>query len=263
MWSPSLLLPLIAAVAPAPPDSANVVTIVAHDYALQMPDSIPAGLTTFRLENRGAEYHIAAFARLAPGKTLADYMAELRADTQGPTWATDVGGPGPIMPGQDGRVTIALTPGRYVVLCDITSKDHVEHWKKGMIRMVTVTPASRTATPPESDITITLVDYAFQVSTPITPGVHVIKVVNGASQSHMLAVMRFAPGKTIEDAAKWDHQSPNPVLWSAGTTGIAPGVVTYLRERFSPGDYGLFCFNDAPDGKTHAEHGMQAMFTVR
>ena len=36
-------------------DGPNVVTITTSEYAFGMPDTIPAGLTTFRLVNQGKE----------------------------------------------------------------------------------------------------------------------------------------------------------------------------------------------------------------
>ena len=57
----------------------NVVTITATDYAFGVPDTIPAGLTTFRLANQGKELHHASLVRLGQGKTVADFQAGLEA----------------------------------------------------------------------------------------------------------------------------------------------------------------------------------------
>ena len=57
----------------------NVVTITATDYAFGVPDTIPAGLTTFRLANQGKELHHASVVRLGRGKTVADFQAGLEA----------------------------------------------------------------------------------------------------------------------------------------------------------------------------------------
>src|SRR5947208_15110467 len=57
----------------------SVVTITATDYAFGVPDTIPAGLTTFRLVNQGKELNHASFVRLGDGKTMADFQAGLEA----------------------------------------------------------------------------------------------------------------------------------------------------------------------------------------
>src|SRR5213596_276554 len=49
----------------------SLVTITATDYAFGMPDTIPAGLTTFRLVNQGKELHHASLVRLGAGKSAA------------------------------------------------------------------------------------------------------------------------------------------------------------------------------------------------
>ena len=69
-----------------------VVTIVARDYALQLPDTIPAGLTTFALRNEGALPHEAAFVRLDSGKTIADVMAADTVPGPDPAWMHWIGG---------------------------------------------------------------------------------------------------------------------------------------------------------------------------
>src|SRR5574341_880704 len=57
----------------------NRVAIIATEYAFQAPDTIPAGLTTFRLINHGQEIHHAMLMRIGEGKTLADLQQGLQA----------------------------------------------------------------------------------------------------------------------------------------------------------------------------------------
>src|SRR5947208_10049100 len=65
---------------PAPQGAGpSVVTITATDYAFGVPDTIAAGLTTFRLVNQGKELHHASLVRLGEGKSAADFQAGLAA----------------------------------------------------------------------------------------------------------------------------------------------------------------------------------------
>jgi hypothetical protein len=263
MVMPFAMVVLAILTGPVASDSGHVVEITASEYALTMPDSIPAGLTTFVMRNHGIEFHIAALARLDSGKTVDEFMDAYSHGGE-PAWAHVVGGPGPVMPGREGAVTIVLKPGRYAVFCDIAAADHVQHWKKGMMKSLTVVPSSASAAAPASDVAVTLVDYTFQLSKPLTAGAHVIRVTNGsASRIHMVAIMRFAPGKTLADEMKWDHRGPEPIEWATGTTDLSPGQTAYVRARLKPGSYGLFCFDDDPDGTPHLQHGMQQLFTVK
>lgn len=263
MWLPLVLLLLEMSYQRPPLDGGRVVTITARDYVLEMPDTIPAGLTTFRLRNRGAEFHIASLARLDDGKTVTEFFAAYQNGGE-PAWSHAVGGPGPVMPGREIATSVVLEPGRYVVFCDIDGPDHVTHWKKGMFKLLTVVPSSKSAAPLASDVTMTLVDYTFRLSKPLTAGAHTIRVTNAStSKVHMMALFRFAPGKTLEDEEKWDHHGLEPIQWTVGTTDLSPGRTAYVQATLAPGSYGLFCFDDDPDGTPHLQHGMQQLFTVK
>ena len=51
------------------------VVITATEYRLELPASIPAGLTRVTLNNEGAEGHDAMFLRVNDGASLADLQA--------------------------------------------------------------------------------------------------------------------------------------------------------------------------------------------
>src|SRR5437016_13979349 len=75
----------------------SLITITATDYAFGVPDTIPAGLTTFRLVNQGKELHHANLVRLGEGRTEADFEAGLaaagRSHTPPPIWTGVAGVP--------------------------------------------------------------------------------------------------------------------------------------------------------------------------
>lgn len=58
---------------------AQEVTIVAHDYAFQFPESLAAGPTTFRFRNDGKVDHEMFMVPLKPGVTWADAMQRAKA----------------------------------------------------------------------------------------------------------------------------------------------------------------------------------------
>ncbi len=51
------------------------VQVVALDYALQAPDSVPAGVAEFEFDNRGAKEHELLIGLLRPGMRAADIVA--------------------------------------------------------------------------------------------------------------------------------------------------------------------------------------------
>lgn len=243
------------------------VTVIAKDFSFDAPDSIPAGPTTFRLINEGTELHHLQLAKLPEGKTMADVEAGM-ASGEAMGWLIETGGPNAVVPGDS---TIAIAPleaGQYVLMCVIPSPDGTLHVAKGMIKPLQVTADGvTTAVEPTANITMTLKDYGFDLSTPITAGKHMIKVENAGPQTHEIVVLQFAPGKTMDDFMTWEQggmQGPPPGKFIGGITAIENGGHGYFTEDFAPGDYALLCFlPDTGDGKPHLTHGMAQSFAIQ
>lgn len=252
----------------APPGS-KLVTVTAHDFAFQFPDSIPAGLVTFRLVNDGKQNHHMTVVRLDSGHTADEAFSALRKAGRGvrPSWMHFVGGPNEVDPGDASNATLLLDPGSYLAFCEIPGPDPVPHFAKGMVKAFTVTPPEREAELPASDLTITLHDYGFDFSRPLTRGHHVIAVKNTASQPHMLVIHREEPGQGLKEFLAWaqdPHGAPQPGEGWGGVTTIAPGTTVVFEQDYPPGHYFLICFTpDAKDGKPHFLHGMQKELEVR
>src|SRR5437870_10716033 len=96
----------------------SLVTITATDYAFGVPDTIPAGLTTFRLVNQGKELHHASLVRLGDGKSVADFqaavVAAMKHHTPPPAWMGFAGGPNTVTPGDTATTVQMLDPGSYL-----------------------------------------------------------------------------------------------------------------------------------------------------
>jgi uncharacterized cupredoxin-like copper-binding protein len=253
----------------APPEPA-VVTYTAADFSYAGPDTIPAGVTTIRLVNNGTEPHHIFLVKLNEGKTAQDLVTAMQAPnaTAMPGWAVESGGPNAAEPGKTVAATLPVEEGQYVIFCVIPGPDGVPHVAKGMMRNLTVVPAAATATAvaePAADITMTLVDYGFQLSTPITAGRHTIRFDNTAGQSHEVVLVKLNPGSTMQDwvAAAVKMSGPLPGQLMDGITGLSPGRHGYATVDFTPGDYGMVCFApDLKDGKPHFVHGMVQQITV-
>lgn len=263
----------VARVAKSPGRSAaapRVVTIRTMDYAFEAPASIPAGPTTFRIVNTGRELHHVWFVKLAPGKTVGDYMQAMQALAKGeappPAWATDMGGPQMGMPGALADGTVNLEAGDYVIVCHIPAADGVPHSAKGMYRALTVTPNPAPAAEPKADVTMTLRDYDFAFSAPLTAGRRTVRIVNEAEQFHEAFIARLLPGKTAAQALAWIEkgmQGPPPMELVGGATGLAQGRGMQFTADFTPGEYALLCFlPDRKDGRPHVAHGMIKQITV-
>jgi len=250
--------------------SPRVVTVTARDYAFDAPDTIPAGITTIRLVNQGPDLHHVFLMKLDEGKTMADFMNALKAGGPPPSWMKLAGGPNTPVPGGESNATLSLTAGRYVITCVIPAKDGMPHMMKGMVRELIVAPSMVPASNevgalPKADVTITLTDYAFGASNPLTAGKQRILFRNQAAQPHEAFVAQLAPGKTAQDLMAWlvKQEGPPPAKPIGGVTPIANGGEIQIDLDLEPGNYAWFCFvPDAKDGKEHVAHGMVHEFTI-
>jgi hypothetical protein len=258
-----------AAPAPTPaaaaaPAAANVVNIVASEYKFDAPATIPAGLTTFHLTDTGKEPHQANLIRLDSGKTYNDLVngiKNMKPNAPPPGWVITAGGPNAIAPGGSNDVTMTLPAGNYAIVCFIPDAKGVPHVMKGMGQAITVTPSTTAvATEPTADITVTMSNYKWDFSTPLTSGKHTLKIVTAPGQPHEFTLFQLMPGKTAADVAKFfdgGMKGQPPAMPLGGVAGLSTGLTAYYNVDLKPGDYALVCFlPDAKDGKPHFMHGM-------
>lgn len=246
-----------AAAAPAAP---NLVHVTATEYAFQAPDTLPSGVTTFHLMNNGKEAHHLVLLRIP----IEDFKkADLSAPP--PPDLVVMGGPNAAPPSGTAEATLDLAPGSYTMVCFIPAADGKMHVMKGMARGLTVTQGTSTAAMPAADITVTLKDYAFDMSAPMTAGRHVIRIENAGPQTHEMVFVKLEAGKTVQQMAAWleKPQGPPPGSLLSGAAPMTMGMSNVVTVDLVPGDYGMICFvMDTKDGKPHIAHGMIHQFTV-
>ncbi len=255
--------PATPAAAPTP----NVVTITGREYAFDAPRQLPAGLTTFQFMTPGKEPHHGIMIRLEEGKTFEDLAEAIKKPGPPPSWAHLDGGMMIGDPEKGSNVTMNLTPGKYVLICFVPSTDGVPHFAKGMLLPIEVTGPVVEAAEPQADIVLRLKDYDFELSKPLTPGEHVIRVETAPGQPHELVVVRLGEGVSAEQVVAWEMAGRKGELPSfTFVGGVAPmegGRHAYIRATLEPGNYALICFlPDAKDGKPHIAHGMMKQIKV-
>lgn len=257
----------VAAMAEAP--AIREVHFTATDFAFQGPAEIEAGMTTFVLTNHGETFHHLQLIRLPEGMSYEEFTAGLSQMQPGsppPPWFHGVGGVNPPPPHAPARATMMVEPGEYAVICLVDTPDKVPHIMKGMMQPLTVTPSTKQAAAlPAADLELTLVDYAFSFAAPPTSAHRTIRVTNGATQDHEIAIFRLLPGKTMDDVGAWamTFDGPPPIEAVGGVPLIMPGQTMNFDVDLTPGSYVALCFvPDATDGRIHVEHGMVLPFTI-
>lgn len=257
---------LIASTAAA---QGRTVQVMASDYKFEFPDTVASGLTTFQLMNHGPELHHMQIVRLDQGKTMADFQAAMQSHGPPPAWVSFIGGPNAGVPnGPATVVTANLTPGQYVALCLIPSPDGKPHVAKGMVKPFVVKgsgSAVAQAGLPKADYVMTLYDYNFDIDKPLKAGRRTIQFKNSAKQFHEAFMAKLPPGVPATALMEWQAggmKGAPPVIPVGGIVALTAGQENVLTVDLEPGEYAVYCFLPAPDGKEHVVHGMFKQITV-
>jgi len=257
----SLVFWLLAPDGASPPVT-NVVAVVARDTRFEVQPSVPAGLTTFRLFNEGNLMHHAQLYRVPPERGLDLALRSLEQNGAPPDWLVDLGGPNAVGPDQDASATVVLEPGEHLFVSTIPGTDGKPQWTQGLIEpFKVVARGGGAARAPRADLALTMFDYGYEFSKPVTRGRHTIRVEN-----REVALFRFPPGRTMADVMGWieaDYDGPPPVQFLGGVVSLDPGQVNWVTLDFRLGEYGMLCFvPDRGDGRPHFAHGMAQTFRV-
>ncbi len=260
--------PRATPVSPALPG--RVVEVAAGEFFFQAPDSIPAGLTTFRLRQIGLVhqrmiaggaardsmaadpadqtrgFHMLWLVRLDSGRAAADLFRAAQAGERTTAWARNLGGPGFAMPPGTSNATLVLEPGNYVITCFVGSarEDRKRyHLLNGMFRALTVLPnAAPVAAMPAPDVVVRVSESgALQYSAPILAGRRVLRIENAGPRPYEFSVRRVVPGRTTAEALAWrpvdSPRTPPPFEPLGGLSDVPSGGSLITTMNFEPGEY--------------------------
>lgn len=263
----ALAVCLLAACAPQESPGPNVVTVVASDFGYDLPDQIPAGVTTVRMVNEGSEAHHAVIAKIEAGRTVEELVEQYEAENYWPEYVEYVGGPGDTAPGDTAQMTLTLEPGHYVLVCFIPSPDGAPHLMKGMTRLVEVVASDgQGASEPTPDVTVQLADFAFGFSGRVPSGDVTFRVENEGPQVHDMVILQLEPGKTVADFFEFlegGAQGAPAGRIVTSITGMNAGRHVSFTAHLEPGDYTAICWvPDRGDLRPHFMHGMVQEFSV-
>jgi hypothetical protein len=122
--------------ASAPPTVQGTFTL--QDFSIDMPSTLPAGISTYRVVNHGPQIHELNVVKLQPGKTAEDALAWDTAPS-GPPPFESVGGMNGLTATGAGYMSLDMQPGTYLALCRVPDPaSGVAHTHLGMVKQFSV-----------------------------------------------------------------------------------------------------------------------------
>ena len=133
----------------------------------------------------------------------------------------------------------------------------------------TAQPRAEEDAPKTNVVELSGSEYGYLLPEKVQGGWTTFEFANTGREPHEFALAKLGAGKTIDDVRRYlsdpaSQQQPPPawVQIRSGIPTLDAGEEAALTQRLEPGRYVLLCFLDAPDGKSHIEHGMLRTFDV-
>lgn len=243
----------------------RVVSVVAEDFKLALPERLPAGRNAFVFQNRGREPHYFRLMRFAEGKGMDDFLAWRKSRTPLPPWLIPAGGAGTLAPGERAEYAVGLTAGSYVVFCGHPSADGVPHVDKGMYVALKVEEGVGDAAARQPDVAIELGDQRIAVRPRFREGRQNVHIRNVGSRSHQALLILLPEGVTADQELAWfrgGSRGPRPGHPMGGAIEVAAGGEAWAGFELRPGRYLLICAVADQVGGRHFDHGMQHAFEI-
>ena len=251
---------------------------------LEGPTEIEAGRYHLILENTGEDLLAALELYQLPEGMTGDDLAAAMNEEMPPEWffSTPIGGGVSIAePGGSDSVIVDITPGEWVFNLYTWTPDYSED--TNMPVDVTVTgEMPGTLDEPEAAVEATMVDFDFEISSPVPAGANIWKVTNDGEQPHHLILSQVPDGTTEDDVIELVNAmfGPPPASPEAMATPVetalsfedvvdvydtlilSSGNSLWAEIDLEPGTYAAICFIPTSDGTPHIMLGMIEMLTV-
>ncbi|MDQ2760013.1 MAG: hypothetical protein M3Y17_06165 [Actinomycetota bacterium] len=255
--------------ASTPAQEPRSLAVVATEYHFALSSTtVHAGLVTIHLRNHGYADHSVQLARLHPGATEQQFLADVRAgkETSAYQLVDFTGGVNAIAPGAKGTAFVRLPSGRYLAADFVPGPRGVRNLLLGLVATLRVTGAMDDRAPARVRGSIDAYSFGFSLPQRIEPhGVYRFADTT-APDPHELLILRLAPGKTIIDFVDWlqiGMRTVPPFTPDGGATVVEPHREAWIQLNLQPGDYIATCFvRDTETGMPHALMGMITPFHV-
>jgi hypothetical protein len=265
------LAAVVSAPAVVPVSSAHaqrVLTVVASDTALVIPPSLPAGITTVRLQLAGKVRRDLTVHRI-PAGTMPDALARGAAGRP-ERWFEKWSFGGPAVPpdsAPDASATMDLRPGRYALVSyevDAAGRPRGDKyvWRELTVFAGSVLIPARFAV---ADASFKLKDARIDVTGTLRKGQRTLQFDNAGGRPHDVLIGRLKPGKTADDVRRWDRERNEapPFVYVGGLTPMSTDVTAQTRVVLQTGTHVVFCtLRHAGERERDYARGVLASFTV-
>lgn len=253
-----LLLPMVWPAAAQDEGEIPQIIIEATADGVTIPEEMPEGAVEVTFTNSTEAPINLIVARLNDGVTQEDLMAALGSG--GEEAALELVSLSGFLAGEPGSAEstlLILSSGNYVVV--------IESETGGMGAFTVADGPGEGAAPPEADVEVGLVDFAFVVPVTVEAGAQVWHIENTGEQNHELIVFPLPDDLTVagfNELLLSDEETDGPPPVAA--TFVAPGAQTWLQLDLEPGVYALICFfpDTSGSGHPHMALGMRQIITV-
>jgi hypothetical protein len=224
----------------------RVLTVLASDTALSTSPTVPAGITTVRLQLTGKTRRDLTVHRI-PAGTMPEDVAKGAAGRR-ESWFQQWSFGGPSTPhdsAPDAMATVDLRPGRYALVSYVVDSAGRPRPDRYAWRDVTVIAASILipARFPVPDATIKVKDARIEETGALRTGQRTLQFENVGARPHDVLIGRLKPGKTVDDVVRWDRDrnDPPPFVYVGGLTPMSSGMVAQTRVVLQAGTHVVFC----------------------
>lgn len=238
------------------------VTIEATLDEYTMSGPIPEGVVTIIVQNNADEAIETTVMSLNEGVTHDDFTQALSQGPQEFLLLSSIKGSILAEPGASAEAILDFSPGDHLLMNETN------------VSMTGITPFTVAdgdgdgAAPPQGDVEVGLVDFAFNVPPEITAGPQLWHVQNLSQETpHELLLARLdddLPARAVNEIllGKRDMEGVTEIPFVV--RGVSQGEQFWVTYDLEPGTYALVCF--LPDifgsGAPHAHLGMRQIILV-
>ena len=245
----------------------RVLTVVAHDTALEAAPTVGAGLVTVRVVLKTKTRRELVVHRVPVGTTTEQLVrgAAGRSERWFEKWS--FGGPGaPRDSALEANATLDLRPGRYVIVAyevDAAGRVRGHHylWRTLDAIAASVLVPARFGVP---DARVRVKDASIDVLGTMRSGQRTLQIENVGSRPHEVIIGRLKPGMALADAQRWsrDGAGESPFVYVGGVTPMSQGMVVQTRLVLQSGTYVVLCPSRPDRGAPDNARGVITTFRV-